>query len=254
MALTAYGKDNSHSVTSVNLFTLIEEQNWEKTITHLKDNPSDANVWSYPKGDEGNKAQYRLPIHEACRNSPPKDVIMALIDASPGGVKSRDSNGRLPIHHACIWGASHDVIRILISSFPDSIDSKDKWGSTPIDALEATDHPVKDLLDFVDKENATMEARTENNAGRELQLTSENANTKISNSVLSARSFEKRDLPEKSSSGALLPSPMTSPQRVTSRFSLTESKRTNPTPRQMTGRFSIDGNRKPNATPPPKPG
>ena len=47
--------------------------------------------------------------------------------------KKKDDNGMLPLHHACNNRYPNNLIHLLIKEYPDSINIKDKHGKTPFD-------------------------------------------------------------------------------------------------------------------------
>lgn len=80
------------------------------------------------------------PLHLACRNRPPADVVDVLLSASPDSVRWEDSFGWLSLHYACANGASEDVLRMLADAFPDGKTATDRRGRTPLHfALGNTD-------------------------------------------------------------------------------------------------------------------
>jgi len=80
------------------------------------------------------------PLHLACRNRPPTDVVDQLLSASPDSVGWEDSVGWLPLHYACANGASEGVLRMLAGAYPDGKTAIDRRGRTPLHfALGYTD-------------------------------------------------------------------------------------------------------------------
>uniref|UniRef100_A0A7S4J4N8 Ion transport domain-containing protein n=1 Tax=Odontella aurita TaxID=265563 RepID=A0A7S4J4N8_9STRA len=72
------------------------------------------------------------PLHLACRNRPPVDVLEMLLNAAPDTVRWVDSFGWLPLHYACANGASDDVLRLLTEAYPEGTTSVDRRGRTPL--------------------------------------------------------------------------------------------------------------------------
>ena len=68
------------------------------------------------------------PLHLACKNHPPADVVDVLLSAAPDTVKWEDSFGWLPLHYACANGAVTDVLRELADAFPESKTATDRRG------------------------------------------------------------------------------------------------------------------------------
>jgi len=60
------------------------------------------------------------PLHVACRNNAPINVIQALIEAWPGTLQSEAAD-RLPLHEACTCALSLPTIELLVEAWPESI-------------------------------------------------------------------------------------------------------------------------------------
>ncbi len=88
----------------------------------------------------------RLPIHYACWNVAPLEVIQALITASPDSIKVEDSARWLPLHRACYYYASLNVLNLLIESYPEGIDHLNKKEETPLDILKKKSMPRKRMI------------------------------------------------------------------------------------------------------------
>jgi len=160
------------------LYTYISGKQWDRARGRIQEVPEEASYWivdtDYP----------RLPIHLACTNVAPKDVIEALLDAYPEGCvakegsgshplhlacgnassletittllkKSRkatrikDDIGRLPLHLACANGANLQVVKKLIDAYPGSCSMKDYNG-----------HTALTYVDYSDLEDATKDQFT----------------------------------------------------------------------------------------------
>lgn len=90
-----------------------------------------------PTNVSGQGAEHRgefdaTPLHIACRNSPPAEVVMALLAASPETVTWEDAFSWLPLHYACANGASEEVIEVLTAAHPPSKTATDKRNRTPL--------------------------------------------------------------------------------------------------------------------------
>merc|ERR1711862_80403 len=81
--------------------------------------------------DNGTAVWRKLPIHEACIQNAPIEIICTLVNAYSEGVRSVDSFGRLPLHHACFHGASQDTLEVLLNAYPHAVDVQDIWGFIP---------------------------------------------------------------------------------------------------------------------------
>jgi len=83
------------------------------------------------------------PLHLACRNCPPVDVVRMLVRAAPQTVRWADSFGWLPLHYACANEAGEEVLVLLAEEFPDSKTWADKRKRTPLHfALGHTERPA----------------------------------------------------------------------------------------------------------------
>eukprot|EP00584_Thalassiosira_punctigera_P026146 CAMPEP_0172577396 /NCGR_PEP_ID=MMETSP1067-20121228/138210_1 /TAXON_ID=265564 ORGANISM="Thalassiosira punctigera, Strain Tpunct2005C2" /NCGR_SAMPLE_ID=MMETSP1067 /ASSEMBLY_ACC=CAM_ASM_000444 /LENGTH=865 /DNA_ID=CAMNT_0013370083 /DNA_START=115 /DNA_END=2712 /DNA_ORIENTATION=+ len=83
------------------------------------------------------------PLHLACRNCPPLDIVNMLLTASPRTVELADSFGWLPLHYACANEASEEVLVMLAEQYPPSKTSVDKRKRTPLHfALGHTERPA----------------------------------------------------------------------------------------------------------------
>eukprot|EP00578_Thalassiosira_sp_NH16_P015096 CAMPEP_0181113566 /NCGR_PEP_ID=MMETSP1071-20121207/20416_1 /TAXON_ID=35127 /ORGANISM="Thalassiosira sp., Strain NH16" /LENGTH=879 /DNA_ID=CAMNT_0023197613 /DNA_START=119 /DNA_END=2758 /DNA_ORIENTATION=- len=84
------------------------------------------------------------PLHLACRNCPPRDIVRMLLAASPRTVEWTDSFGWLPLHYACANEASEEVLVMLAEIYPESGVCVDKRRRTPLHfALGHTERPAK---------------------------------------------------------------------------------------------------------------
>eukprot|EP00591_Stephanopyxis_turris_P010302 CAMPEP_0195518568 /NCGR_PEP_ID=MMETSP0794_2-20130614/13169_1 /TAXON_ID=515487 /ORGANISM="Stephanopyxis turris, Strain CCMP 815" /LENGTH=714 /DNA_ID=CAMNT_0040647561 /DNA_START=271 /DNA_END=2415 /DNA_ORIENTATION=- len=72
------------------------------------------------------------PLHAACRNCPPVDIIESLLGIASDTAAMSDAFGWLPLHYACGCGASEDVLRVLCEANPESKIFSDTRGRTPL--------------------------------------------------------------------------------------------------------------------------
>jgi hypothetical protein len=99
---------------------------------------TDAQIAAERRGDYDT-----APLHLACRNDPPPDVIQMLLMASPSTVRAADSFGWLPLHYACANDASEEVLTLLVAEYPESVTSVDRRKRTPLHfALGRTEKPA----------------------------------------------------------------------------------------------------------------
>lgn len=137
--------------TSATSFSTIYEE--LQRLCDLASNPESWNAvrnWLrvHSASDAKNAAERRgdydtVPLHLACRNDPPADVIQLLLMASPEMVRAADSFGWLPLHYACANDASEEVLTLLVMEYPESVTSVDKRKRTPLHfALGRAERPA----------------------------------------------------------------------------------------------------------------
>lgn len=148
---SSYGPSDA---SSTSLSTNNEQE--LSTLQRLCDNASTPESWdavrdwlrTHSAADAQAAAERRgdydtAPLHLACRNDPPADVIEMLLMASQDMVRAADSFGWLPLHYACANDASEEVLTLLVAEFPDSTTSVDKRKRTPLHfALGRTERPA----------------------------------------------------------------------------------------------------------------
>ena len=71
-------------------------------------------------------------LHLAAEMNAPENVLMSIINADPGSLKSRDKFGHIPLHHAAEKGASLQVIKLLHEEYPEGITSISDDKSLPL--------------------------------------------------------------------------------------------------------------------------
>ena len=134
------------------LFKKCEEGNWNAAIKRLERYPNEAKTWIIRKSSSDKTISWRrLPLHEALRRQPPKELVDLFVSAYPYGVKEQDLNKRLPIHHACVYGTTVEVIRSLLFAYPESAAIEDSWGKTAAIYLSSSFRPNKALIEAVEK-------------------------------------------------------------------------------------------------------
>jgi ankyrin repeat protein len=136
----AFDEELSFDVDSTELFLAIKNKCWEKAVKLIESDPSKVKEWTKHRDCDGDIIWKRLPIHEACINNAPVNVIEALLRAYREGSECLDLNDRLPIHHAAVHSAKLQVIEILLQAYPNSVKKKDIFQKTPVKCLKAPDH------------------------------------------------------------------------------------------------------------------
>lgn len=116
------------------LFTFVTKRNWSGAVKRCNtpDGKKEAATWIVENNKDGSVRWRLLPIHQACENKAPSEVIKALIAAYPDSLMTKDSGGDLPLHLACRERASKAVIAALLSNEPEASKIKDDEGRTPL--------------------------------------------------------------------------------------------------------------------------
>lgn len=102
-------------------------QSWEAIRRWLSSNPASARYGVEYQGEYDT-----TPLHLACRNCPPVEIVLGILDASPETVGWIDAFHWLPLHYACAYGASEEVLQVLSDAYPPSKTAIDKRGRTPL--------------------------------------------------------------------------------------------------------------------------
>lgn len=75
------------------------------------------------------------PLHIACWSNPPLDVIRALLDAHPQGLKAKDVHGDTPLHIAVSNPMTRvDLVQTLVDACPDALSIANREGLMPLHA------------------------------------------------------------------------------------------------------------------------
>ena len=84
-----------------------------------------------------------LPIHLAIRYAASLEVVSALITAFPGGVKERNSDNWLPLHLAARNLLPREIMSILIATWPGAARKRTPLGSLPLHLAVGNSAPAK---------------------------------------------------------------------------------------------------------------
>ena len=68
-----------------------------------------------------------LPLHWACINNAPTEVVRILLESFPDSSKVPGDLHNLPLHLACYNGSSFDVIKLLLESYNDAAKIKGEY-------------------------------------------------------------------------------------------------------------------------------
>jgi len=108
------------------LYSYITTKQWERAVDKVAKSPEEASYWvedtDYP----------RLPIHLACSNAAPRDLIQALLDAYPEGCMAKEGSGSYPLHLACDNALPLETVITLLANYPKATRIKDEIGRLPL--------------------------------------------------------------------------------------------------------------------------
>lgn len=129
-------------------------QDLNEIIRILSEHPAAATVPTY-----GNM----VPVHTACLNQAPTDILEFLLSLNPESIQMMDGEGNLPIHLACFSGASIQAIQFLGKEWPESLSITNNQGQTPIDRarhpfLDSPDHQVVTWLELEQEKQRLKQA------------------------------------------------------------------------------------------------
>lgn len=116
---------------AITLDTLCREKQWKAVIDHVRAHPSD--VWAKTVAVAGSITL--PPLHIACQESAPIQVIKSLIAANPAALQTTSgSQDRLPMHHLLATKSflADNVVAALVEAYPDACRIADKGGNLPI--------------------------------------------------------------------------------------------------------------------------
>jgi len=122
----------AYSDEPTELYKLLKDGDWSGVIRWAQKNPIEAKTWIVEKNTDGTTRWELLPLHLACENQPPVEVIEALLAAYKDAAHQKDSGGDLPIHLACREKAESGVILTLLLKDPDTAQTADDEGRLPI--------------------------------------------------------------------------------------------------------------------------
>lgn len=137
-------KEADYDTSPTILIKLIERKMWEQAITRCEDHPDEAAIWmcrrKETKEDKNSNEDVRwkiLPIHSAIVLHAPTNLVEALVDAYPAGLRCGDDRGMLPLHMAFRLGSSLETTTVLVDAYPDALKKKDAKNHTPLHILKA---------------------------------------------------------------------------------------------------------------------
>jgi len=157
-----------YDTTPTLLIKLIERKKWMQAIIRCADYPDEAATWLYrlqevegegegeknnAKKEDGGKM---LPIHAAIVFHSPVEVIEALVDAYPQGLRKGDDRDMLPLHMAFRLGASPETTAVLVDAYPEALKKKDSNSHTPLHVLRAYKRKYKKEKERENKSKGTF--------------------------------------------------------------------------------------------------
>jgi len=122
----------AYSEEPTRLYNLLKKNDWAGAIKRVKSTPIEAKTWIVEKNMDNSIRWELLPLHQACENQPPVEVVEAILGAYTAAAHHKDSGGDLPIHLACRERATPDVILLLLLQDPDTSKLADDEGRLPI--------------------------------------------------------------------------------------------------------------------------
>jgi ankyrin repeat protein len=114
------------------LFALLKRKKWGKAAECALADVEEAETWIVKENSDGSVRWQLLPLHHACENEAPANLVRALLEAYPEAASCKDSGGDLPIHLACREKASPEVILMLLQSDADTTRVADAEGRLPL--------------------------------------------------------------------------------------------------------------------------
>jgi hypothetical protein len=127
-----------------------------------QDLPAMKDIFSICPKSIGYKAYGILPMHTACVNQAPLEVIQCLWEHYRSSCRERDDEGNLPIHLACYSSAPLDSIQYLVRKWPESLQITNRAGDTPLLRAQNPfyDNPDDELLQWLQSQPVSSVATT----------------------------------------------------------------------------------------------
>eukprot|EP00980_Cylindrotheca_fusiformis_P003287 scaffold743_cov117-Cylindrotheca_fusiformis.AAC.6 len=179
---------------ALNVFHLIENQQFEEAILLIKRVPTEASrpclssTCPQKNGNlalheacrygasvelvealiEANESAVRataewgyLPLHFSCALNAPCSVVSKLVATDPSTARTKEANeGRLPLHLAVKHGASIDVIMLLLFAYPKASTILDRTGQTPMDYAQKLSSSSREIVNLLSLAPALVAVNT----------------------------------------------------------------------------------------------
>jgi ankyrin repeat protein len=107
-------------------------------------------VDNWPEAVKMTDSDGLLPLHVASANAAPLEVVLYLVGNWPEAVKAATVKGYLPLHAACFCEeASQDVIEFLVKQWPEAVEVTDGLRRTPLDYAKMSGEPIQEVIDWL---------------------------------------------------------------------------------------------------------
>eukprot|EP00957_Ditylum_brightwellii_P155091 11805608-Ditylum_brightwellii.AAC.2 len=87
---------------------------------------------NHPNAAKQVNARGRTPLHAACYDGAPLEVVSALLNVWPGATREKAKFNSTPLHDACDYVAPLEVVSALLNVWPDAAKEKNRFGLTPL--------------------------------------------------------------------------------------------------------------------------
>jgi hypothetical protein len=124
------------------LINPLEERDWETALTVILHSPH----WTRRVPRRG-----LPPLHLAFCRAAPVEVLIALLEAYPDAMKTRNDSNNLPCHTACCYGTSSEGMRMLLRCNPVAATVMNNRHRTPMQILNTHDWVI-----FADEKEQVM--------------------------------------------------------------------------------------------------
>jgi predicted nucleic acid-binding Zn-ribbon protein len=130
------------------LYQAITDQDWKRASFVCQTDPIQAATWVVRHYNDDNDENFSasmkspeqepeimwrfLPLHSACARQPPRETVVALLNAYPDAAKCVDDQGMYALHYACGNQADESVIKLLLLAFSKAAAIPDPRGMLPL--------------------------------------------------------------------------------------------------------------------------
>jgi ankyrin repeat protein len=108
----------------------------------------------------------KLPIHIACRNKAPVEVLALILELDPATLQIADRSGALPLHECCRENAEYASVRCIVEQGGvGTLAARNHEGALPLHVLcGSTNPPLRAIQYLIESFRGSVAAPT--NAGR----------------------------------------------------------------------------------------